>query len=83
MEEKEVIHLDYSLKTAEERNALVNKILKEAPASQLTNKYLEILGDYILDVTLTKEDKKNKYITTANRQVTIDKRETSYEGFVS
>jgi dsRNA-specific ribonuclease len=63
MEEKEVIHLDYSLKTAEERNALVNRILKEAPPSQLTNKYLEILGDYILDVTLTKEDRKNKYIT--------------------
>ena len=83
MEEKEVIHLDYSLKTAEERNALVNKILAEAPPSQLTNKYLEILGDYILDVTLTKEDRKNKYITTANRQVTIDKRETSYEGLVS
>jgi hypothetical protein len=83
MEEKEVIHLDYSLKTAEERNALVDKILKEAPSSQLTNKYLEILGDYILDVTLTKEDKKNRYITTANRQVTIDKRETSYEGLVS
>lgn len=83
MEEKEVIHLDYTLKTVEERKALVDKILKEAPPSQLTNKYLEILGDYILDITMTKEDKKAKYITTANRQITIDKRETSYEGLVS
>ena len=32
---------------------------------------------------MTKEDKKNKYITTDNRQITIDKRETSYEGLVS
>ena len=83
MEEKEVIHLDYTLKTAEERKALVDKILKEAPPSQLTSKYLEILGDYMIDVILTKEERKAKYITTANRQVTIDKRETSYEGLVS
>ena len=83
MEEKEPIKLDYSLKTAEERNELVNKILKEAPPSQLTNKYLEIMADYILDAAMTKEDKKNKYITTDNRQITIDKRETSYEGLVS
>ena len=83
MNEKEPIKLDYSLKSAEERNELVNKILKEAPPSQLTNKYLEIMADYILDAAITKEDKKNKYITTNNRQVTIDKRETSYEGLVS
>ena len=60
MEEKEPIKLDYSLKTAEERNELVNKILKEAPPSQLTNKYLEIMADYILDAAMTKEDKKRK-----------------------
>ena len=83
MEEKEVIHLDYTLKTIEERKALVNKILNTAPPSQLTNKYLEILGDYILDIAISKEEKKNRYITTANRQITIDKRETSYEGLVS
>ena len=83
MEEKETIKLDYSLKTAEERNELVKKILNTAPPSQLTDKYLEILSDYILDAAMTKEDKKNKYITTNNRQVTIDKRETSYEELVS
>lgn len=81
--EQQPIKLDYSLKTIEERNALVNRILAEAPSSQLTDKYLEILGNYLLDITMTKEDRKNKYITTANRQVTIDKRETSYEELVS
>ena len=81
--EQEPIKLDYSLKTSQERNELVNKILSTAPSSQLTDKYLEILGNYILDAAITKEDKKAKYITTDNRQVTIDKRETSYEELVS
>ena len=83
MEEKENIKLDYSLKTPQERNELVQKILNTAPPSQLTDKYLEILGNYILDAAMTKEDKKEKYITTNNRQVTIDKREASYEELVS
>lgn len=81
--EQEPIKLDYSLKTSQERNELVNKILSTAPSSQLTDKYLEILANYILDAAITKEDKKAKYITTDNRQVTIDKRETSYEELVS
>lgn len=83
MEEKEPIKLDYSLKTPQERSALVQKIIDNAPSSQLTEKYLEILSDYILDAAITKEDKKEHYITTNNRQVTIDKRETSYEELVS
>lgn len=78
----ETIYLDYSLKTPEERKNLVTKIINEAPASQLTDKYLEILSDYILDA-LPKEEKKERYITTNNRQVTIDKRETSFEALVS
>ena len=47
--ENDVIHLDYSLKTMEERVALVDKIVKAANPSQLTHKYLDILSDYILD----------------------------------
>ena len=47
--EFEVIHLDYTLKTPEERTALVNKIIQHADPSQLTHKYLDILSDYILD----------------------------------
>ena len=80
--EQEPIKLDYSLKLPEERKALVEKICANASPSQLTPKYLEILSNYILDATLTKEEKKKKMITTSNRQVTIDKRETSYEELV-
>lgn len=76
------IYLDYNLKTPEERRDLVNKIIAAAPQSQLTERYLEILSDYILDA-IPKAEKKEKYITTNNRQVTIDKRETSYEELVS
>ena len=83
METQEPIKLDYSLKTPEERNSLVQKILDTAPPTQLTNKYLEILSNYILDAAVSKEEKKEKIITTSNRQVTIDKRETSYEELVS
>ena len=71
------MQLDYSLSTAEERAALVEKITASTPKSQLTPKYLEILGDYILDA-LPKEEKKD--ILTQNRLITINKRETSFEG---
>ena len=77
------IKLDYSLKLPEERNALVEKIIATASPSQLTDKYLEILSNYILDAAMSKEEKKKKMITTDNRQVTINKRETSYEELVS
>lgn len=76
------MQLDYSLKTKEERTALVQKIIDEASPSQLTPHYLEILGDYILE-PMTKEEKKNYTLLTKNRLVTINKRETSYEDLVS
>lgn len=83
MEEKEPIRLDYTLKTPQERSALVQTIIDNAAPNQLTDKYLEILSDYILDAALTKEEKRARHITTSNRQLTIDKRETSYEELVS
>ena len=73
----EKIKLDYSLTTCEERAALVQKITDTAPKSQLTERYLEILSDYILDA-LPKEEKDG--LLTKNRLVTINKRETSFEG---
>lgn len=82
MAETQIIRLDYTLKTAEERMAHVQKIIDHASPSQLTNKYKEILSDYILDA-LPKAEKRERCITTRNRQATIDKRETSYEGLVS
>lgn len=83
MEEINSIKLDYFLTSVADRNKLVQKIIDNTPPSQLTEKYLEILSNYILDAAMTKEEKKSKYITTSNRQVTIDKRETSYEELVS
>lgn len=80
---QEPIKLDYSLKLPEERKALVEKIIATASPNQLTDKYLEILGNYILDAAMTKEEKKKRLINTDNRKVTIEKRETSYEELVS
>lgn len=76
---EQTIKMDYTLKTAEERAALVEKIIAATPQQHLTNRYLEILGDYIMGA-LTKEEKKSKLYLTDNRLITINKRETSFEG---
>lgn len=73
------IKLDYKLKTAEERAQLVARIVEETPQAQLTSRYLEILGDYIMG-GISKEEKKSKQYLTDNRLITINKRETSFEG---
>lgn len=75
------LELDYSLETPQERNELVHKIVAETPEEQLTPKYLEILSDYII-FAMDKEERKQKRILTENRMVTVNKRETSYEGLV-
>lgn len=73
------IKLDYKIKDMDERAALVDRIVKETPEAQLTTRYLEILGDYIMGA-LPKEEKKDKTYLTSNRLITINKRETSLEG---
>lgn len=75
--------LDYSLKTAEERKAFVEEMVAGMSKQQLKNKkYIEILSDYIVSA-MTPEEKKSKMILTDNRMVTVNKRETSYQGLVS
>ena len=75
--------LDYSLKTAEERKAHVEAMVAEMSKDQLKNKkYIEILSDYIVSA-MTPEEKKSKMILTDNRMITVNKRETSYQGLVS
>lgn len=74
--------LDYTLSTPQERNELVKKIIDETPPEQLTPRYLEILTDYII-FAMDKEERKQKKILTDNRMVTVNKRETSYQGLVS
>lgn len=75
------LKLDYFLQTPEERNKLVKKIVAQTPPEKLTNRYLEILTDYII-FAMDKEERKQKKILTDNRMVTVNKRETSYEGLV-
>jgi hypothetical protein len=74
--------LDYTLATPQERNELVKKIIDETPPEQLTNRYLEILTDYII-FAMDKEERKQKKILTDNRMVTVNKRETSFQGLAS
>ena len=81
LETTESIKLDYSLKTMEERTAIVNIITVATTTEKLTPKDLEIQGDYIMDA-LTKEERKEKKFLTDNRMITINKRETSLEGLV-
>ncbi len=64
--------LDYSLTTPEERNEFV-KTLIETDNSELTPVQLTTLADYIL------LDEKKK---SDNKMVTVNKRETSFEGLV-
>lgn len=75
------IKLDYSLETPEERNELVKKIIDKTPSEQLTPKYLEILSDYII-FAMDKQERKQRQILTDNHMVTVNKRETSFEGLV-
>ena len=77
-----MIKLDYSLQTPEERNELVQKILNEQQDEIISNKYLEVLADYLI-LCMEKQERKEKKILTVNRMATVNKRETSYEGLVS
>ena len=67
----------------EERLDLVNKILEENP--EQGEKYLEILGDYLilLMAKLEKKEGKDHDLITENRMVTVNRRETSFEGLVA
>lgn len=73
------IKLDYTLETPAERNELVKQIIEQTPPEQLTQKYLEYLADYII-FAMDKQERKEKVILTDNRMVTVNKRETSFEG---
>lgn len=77
---KQHIPLDYSITDPKERKKLVDKILMENPNP--SKQYLEILSDYIV-LAMSKEEKKEKKILTDNRMVTVNKRETSYQGLIS
>ena len=73
------IKMDFSIESSVERNKLVQKIIEQTPPSKLTNNYLEKLADYII-FAMDKEERKTKKILTDNRMITVNKRETSFEG---
>ena len=75
-----IIKLDYTLESPEERVALVEQILAENPDPN--EKYLEILADYLI-LCMERQEKKERKILTENRMMTVNKRETSFEGLVS
>ena len=72
--------LDYAITDPQERNQKVHEIVNSVSPEKLTPYYLEQLTKYL---TETPENKKEKKVLTDNRMVTINKRETSYEGLVA
>ena len=77
-----MIKLDYSLQTPEQRNELVQQILNEPREEPLSDKYLEVLADYLI-LCMEKQERRERNILTDNRMTTVNKRETSFEGLVS
>ena len=75
------IKMDFSLETPEERVKKVEEIIATTPSERLTPKYLEKLSDYII-YAMDKQERKQKKILTDNRMITVNKRETSFEGLV-
>jgi len=63
-----------------ERAEFVKALMPTLTPEQLNNKrYLEILGDYVI-AAMTPAEKKAHLYLTENRKLTINKRETSYQG---
>ena len=76
----DLIKLDYTIESPEERKALVEKILEENPNPPAN--YLEVLADYLI-LCMEKQEKRERKILTENRLSTVNKRECSFEGLVS
>lgn len=74
--------MDFTLETPEARNEKVKEIIANTPPEKLTSSYLEKLTDYII-FAMDKQEKRSKKILTDNRLITVNKRETSYEGLVN
>lgn len=81
-EEKTALKLDYTIKDPAARVELVNKIIAETPQNKLTPRYLEIMADYMI-FAMDKQERAQKKILTDNHMVTVNKRETSFEGLIA
>ena len=74
------MQLDYTIDSIEERKKIVEQILIDEPDQKPQT--LERLANYLI-MCMEKQEKKEKKILTENRMVTVNKRETSFEGLVS
>lgn len=82
IDDDNAIHLDYSLKTCEERMEYIKQLLPKLPKEKLNNSiFLDNLSSYVVNA-ISKQEKKERKILTDNRMVTINKRETSFEGIL-
>lgn len=72
--------LDYTIKDPEQRNKIVHHIVDTIPPEKLTPYYLEKLTRYLVE---DQKSKKEKSVLTDNRMVTINRRETSFQGLVA
>lgn len=72
--------LNYDLDNPKDRLKVVEQILQENPNP--SQKYLEVLADYLV-FCMDKQERKEKKLLTENRLATINKRESSLEGLVS
>ena len=79
--EFEYIKMDYKLKTAEERVEKVKEIIANTPSERLTQKDLDKLSDYIV-IPIERQERKENHIITDNHNITVTKREMSFEGLV-
>lgn len=79
--EFEYIKMNYKLKTAEERVEKVKEIIANTPSERLTQKYLDKLSDYIV-IPIERQERKENHIITDNHNITVTKREMSFEGLV-
>ena len=81
-----MFYLNYSITDPQERVKEVENFISKTPEEELTPYLLEYLSNYLLfisDKTQTKKERNTKYsITTKNREITINKRQTSYEGMI-
>lgn len=72
--------LDYSLETPQERNEYVTAYI-ESMENPPNERQLELMADYICFAFSREEN--DREINTPNRMVTVNKRETSYEGIIA
>ena len=75
------IQLDYKIESLDKRQEIVEKIC-ENYGDELTPYNLEQLANYLI-YQMEKEERKERTILTPNRLVTVNKRETSFEGVLS